>query len=183
MSFVLHGLAVSPGIAIGHASLISHAALEVAQYLVKERDVEAELARFDSAVAAVRAELGALRVEAGASLGAPAELSAFVDVHAMILSDPLLAEVPRQLIRERRCNAEWALVQQLEQITAQFDEIEDAYLRERKHDIVQVVERDPLRQLRARDRVAAHLRLDVRAQLVLPAVDQHFRGARTAIVV
>ena len=141
MSFVIHGLAVSPGIAIGHASLISHAALEVAQYLVKERDVEAELARFDSAVAAVRAELGALRVEAGASLGAPAELSAFVDVHAMILSDPLLAEVPRQLIRERRCNAEWALVQQLEQITAQFDEIEDAYLRERKHDIVQVVER------------------------------------------
>ncbi len=141
MSFVIHGLAVSPGIAIGHASLISHAALEVAQYLVKERDIEAELARFDSAVAAVRAELGALRVEAGASLGAPAELSAFVDVHAMILSDPLLAEVPRQLIRERRCNAEWALVQQLEQITAQFDEIEDAYLRERKHDIVQVVER------------------------------------------
>ncbi len=141
MSFVIHGLAVSPGIAIGHASLISHAALEVAQYLVKERDIEAELARFDTAVAAVRTELGALRVEAGASLGAPAELSAFVDVHAMILSDPLLAEVPRQLIRERRCNAEWALVQQLEQITAQFDEIEDAYLRERKHDIVQVVER------------------------------------------
>ncbi len=141
MSFVLHGLPVSPGIAIGHASLISHATLEVAQYQVKERDIEAELVRFDAALAAVRAELGALRVEAGASLGAPAELSAFVDVHAMILTDPLLAEVPRQLIRERRCNAEWALVQQLEQITAQFDEIEDAYLRERKHDIVQVVER------------------------------------------
>ena len=141
MSFVLHGLAVSPGIAIGRASLISHATLEVAQYQVKERDVEAELARFDAALTAVRGELDTLKVEAGASLGAPAELSAFVDLHAMILTDPLLAEVPRQLIRERRCNAEWALVQQLEQITEQFDEIEDAYLRERKHDIIQVVER------------------------------------------
>ena len=141
MSFVLHGLAVSPGISIGRASLISHATLEVAQYQVKERDVEAELARFDAALGAVRGELDTLKIEAGASLGAPAELSAFVDLHAMILTDPLLAEVPRQLIRERRCNAEWALVQQLEQITAQFDEIEDAYLRERKQDIVQVVER------------------------------------------
>ncbi|HUX05921.1 MAG TPA: phosphoenolpyruvate--protein phosphotransferase [Acidobacteriota bacterium] len=141
MSFVLHGLAVSPGIAIGRASLISHATLEVAQYQVKERDVEAELARFDAALTTVRGELDTLKVEAGASLGAPAELSAFVDLHAMILTDPLLAEVPRQLIRERRCNAEWALVQQLEQITEQFDEIEDAYLRERKHDIIQVVER------------------------------------------
>ncbi|OIQ95965.1 phosphoenolpyruvate-protein phosphotransferase [mine drainage metagenome] len=141
MSFVLHGLAVSPGIAIGRASLISHATLEVAQYQVKERDVEAELTRFDAALATVRGELDTLKVEAGAALGAPAELSAFVDLHAMILTDPLLAEVPRQLIRERRCNAEWALVQQLEQITEQFDEIEDAYLRERKHDIIQVVER------------------------------------------
>ncbi len=141
MSFVLHGLAVSPGISIGRASLISHATLEVAQYQVRERDVEAELARFDAALGAVRSELDTLKIEAGASLGAPAELSAFVDLHAMILTDPLLAEVPRQLIRERRCNAEWALVQQLEQITAQFDEIEDAYLRERKQDIVQVVER------------------------------------------
>jgi len=141
MSFVLHGLAVSQGIAIGYAHLVSHATFEVAQYQVKERGIDAELARFDAALTAVRAELGVLKVEAGASPGAPAELSAFVDLHAMILTDPLLAEVPKQLIRERRCNAEWALVQQLEQITAQFDEIEDAYLRERKQDIVQVVER------------------------------------------
>ena len=141
MSFVLHGLAVSQGIAIGYAHLVSHATFEVAQYQVKERDIEAELLRYDAALAEVRAELEALKVEAGASPGAPAELSAFVDLHAMMLTDPLLAEVPRQLIRERRCNAEWALVQQMEQIAAQFDEIEDAYLRERKHDIIQVVER------------------------------------------
>ncbi|HEX8986495.1 MAG TPA: phosphoenolpyruvate--protein phosphotransferase [Rhodocyclaceae bacterium] len=137
MSFALHGLAVSSGIAIGRAHLVSHATLEVAHYQLRERDVAREIERFERAVDAVRTELSALRKEsAGAS-----EISAFVDIHAMILDDPQLAETPRDLIRERRCNAEWALVQQMESIVAQFDEIDDTYLRERKHDVVQVVER------------------------------------------
>jgi len=68
-------------------------------------------------------------------------VAAFVDVHAMFLNDPTLAQVPCELIRERRCNAEWALVQQMEQLVDQFDEFEDAYLRERRQDVVQVVER------------------------------------------
>ncbi|MDK9724203.1 MAG: phosphoenolpyruvate--protein phosphotransferase [Sterolibacteriaceae bacterium MAG5] len=140
MSFTLHGLAVSSGIAIGRAHLISHATLEVAQYQLRERSVGAEIARFDKAFATVRTELETLRKDAVVP-GSPSELSAFVDIHAMILDDPLLAEVPKDLIRERRCNAEWALVQQMDHLVAQFEEIEDAYLRERKHDVVQVVER------------------------------------------
>jgi len=140
MSFALHGLAVSSGIAIGRAHLVSHATLEVAHYRIKDRDVATELARFDAAVASVRAELDQLKSEASAP-GTPSEVAAFVDIHAMILADPMLAELPKDLIRERRCNAEWALVQQMEQLVEQFDEIEDAYLRERKHDVVQVVER------------------------------------------
>ena len=141
MTFALHGFAVSPGIAIGHAHLVSHVTLEVAQYQVRERDIEAELARFDAALATVRTELTLLKTEAAASSGAAAELSAFVDLQTMFLVDPLLAEAPRALIRARRCNAEWALVQQMELLVDRFDEMEDAYLRERKQDIIQVVER------------------------------------------
>ena len=140
MSFALHGLAVSSGIAIGRAHLVSHATLEVAHYKVRDKEVATEIERFDAAVAAARAELEALKGEASAP-GTPSEMAAFVDIHAMILADPMLAEQPRDLIRERRCNAEWALVQQMEQLAAQFDDFEDAYLRERKHDVVQVVER------------------------------------------
>ena len=140
MAFSLHGQAVSPGIAIGRAHLVSNAILEVAHYQMRERDVSSELARFDKAIKTAAAELDALREEASVP-GAPAELSAFVDVHAMILVDPMLSEGVRELIQERRCNAEWALVQQMQLLVDQFDEFEDAYLRERKHDIVQVVER------------------------------------------
>jgi phosphotransferase system enzyme I (PtsI) len=141
VTFSLHGQAVSGGIAIGRAHLVSNAILEVAHYQLRERDITVELARFDKAVATAGAELDVLRSEASVP-GAPAELSAFVDVHAMILADPTLSEGVRELIRERRCNAEWALVQQMHLLVVdQFDEFEDAYLRERKQDIVQVVER------------------------------------------
>ena len=140
MTFALHGQAVSGGIAIGRAHLVSHAMLEVAQYQLRERDVAGELIRFDKAVATAGAELDGLRSDASVP-GAPAELSAFVDLHSMILADPALTDAVRELIRERRCNAEWAMVQQMQQVVDQFDEFEDAYLRERKQDIVQVVER------------------------------------------
>ncbi|MBI4985405.1 MAG: phosphoenolpyruvate--protein phosphotransferase [Rhodocyclales bacterium] len=140
MTFSLHGLAVSSGIAIGRAHLVSHATLEVAHYQLRERDIPREIERFEAAFAVVKTDLGSLRKESVVP-GSPSELSAFVDIHSLILDDPLLCELPKDLIRTRRCNAEWALVQQMEELVAQFDEIEDSYLRERKHDVVQVVER------------------------------------------
>ncbi len=50
MSFTLHGLAVSQGIAIGRAHLVSHATLEVAHYTVRERDVPREIERLEEAL-------------------------------------------------------------------------------------------------------------------------------------
>jgi len=139
MSFTLHGLAVSHGIAIGHAHLVSHAILEVEHYVLPSRFVDEEVARLDAAVAAVGSEMDALMAQTDAA--APAEMTAFIDLHQMIMADPLLIDAARHSIRTRRCNAEWALVQQMELLAAQFDQIEDAYLRERKADVVQVVER------------------------------------------
>ncbi len=139
MNFVLHGHSVSGGITIGHAHLVSSARLEVAHYEIPDASVEAEIARFDAAVSLVRGELVELSRQIPAD--APAEFGAFVDLHAMILNDSSLAEVPRKLIRDEHCNAEWALIRQMEGLVAQFDAIDDAYLKERKADIQQVVER------------------------------------------
>lgn len=138
MSFTLHGLGVSSGIAIGRAMLISHATLEVAHLTIPARLVEAEIERLERACQTVRDELHAMKE---AAEHAPAELTAFIDLHAMFLDDPELVDVPKTLIRERRCNAEWALVQQMEHLVEQFEQFDDTYLRERKYDVVQVVER------------------------------------------
>jgi len=148
---------------------VSHAMLEVAQYQLRERDAAGELIRFDKAVATASAELNALRSEASVP-GAPAELSAFVDLHVMILADPTLTDGVRELIRERRCNAEWALVQQMQLVVDQFDEFEDAYLRERKQDIVQVVER-VLRVLQGKPRKLAKRKTTTDDELIVVAND------------
>ena len=138
MSFILHGLGVSGGIAIGRAMLMSHATLEVSHLTIAPRMVDKEIARFESAVKVVKRELEAMKESAES---APAELGAFIDIHTMFLDDPELCDKPRAIIRERRCNAEWALVQQMERLVAQFSKFDDPYLRERKYDVRQVVER------------------------------------------
>ncbi len=139
MNFVLHGSAVSSGITVGYAHLVSTARLEVAHYEIAEDAVEAEVARFDRAMQTAQDELSALKGHIAAD--APAELEAFLDLHRMILDDSALASAPRELIRKRRANAEWALVQQMERLVERFEEIEDPYLRERKADVQHVVER------------------------------------------
>jgi phosphotransferase system enzyme I (PtsI) len=138
-SFTLHGIPVSRGIAIGRAHLLTPAALDVKHYLIGEEQVEAEVERLQNAIATVHRELQILWKELPPD--APAELGAFIDVHALILSDPMISEMPLDIIRNRHYNAEWALLTQIDELSAQFDEIEDPYLRARKNDIQQVGER------------------------------------------
>jgi len=140
VSFALHGVGVSSGIAIGRAQLVSHATLEVAHYQIPLAKIEAEIARFNFAIKEVQKELEGLHA-AMTSGDVPGEFGAFLDVHWMILNDPTLSEAPRKIILEQRCNAEWALTQQMGVLVEQFEQIEDPYLRERKADIVQVGER------------------------------------------
>jgi len=139
VNFALHGYAVSGGITVGYAHLVATARLEVAHYEIAPEAIDAELARFDRAMQAAQAELQALKAHIAAD--APKELEAFLDLHRMILNDSALAQVPRELIRSRRANAEWALVQQMERLVERFDEIDDPYLRERKADVQHAVER------------------------------------------
>jgi phosphoenolpyruvate-protein phosphotransferase (PTS system enzyme I) len=139
MNFVLHGYAVSGGITVGYAHLVATARLEVAHYEIAPEAVDAELARFDQAMDAAQEELQALKAHIAPD--APKEFEAFLDLHRMILNDSALAVVPRELIRTRRANAEWALVQQMERLVERFEEIDDPYLRERKADVQHAVER------------------------------------------
>ena len=135
----MHGVGISSGIAVGRAHLVSHALLEVAHYQLPKHLLEQEVLRFEQAIVTVKADLESIRRQLPAS--APAEMGAFVSTHLMILSDKALSEVPKDIIRAELCNAEWALKQQMDDLVAQFEEIEDEYLRERKQDVVQVVER------------------------------------------
>ncbi len=139
MSFAIHGIGISGGVAIGRAHLLAHGVDEVSHYAIASSDIDQEIARFDSAVATVRNELESLKQTSFSS--APEELNAFLNLHLMILNDETLSAAPRDLIHQQQCNAEWALKQQADTLLDQFEAIEDAYLRERRADVMQVVER------------------------------------------
>jgi phosphoenolpyruvate-protein phosphotransferase (PTS system enzyme I) len=138
-SFSMHGIGVSSGIAIGHAHLVSNALLEVVHYQLPQHLIDNEIKRFEDAINTVKKDLE--RIRHSLSKNAPAELGAFIGTHLMMLADKSLSEAPKDIIRKEYCNAEWAIKQQMDDIVEQFEAIEDAYLRERQHDVVQVVER------------------------------------------
>lgn len=139
MSIQIFGLPVSRGVAIGRAVLVASSRVDVAHYFVSTEQVPREIARIRGARDAVSAELELLKRELPAE--APHELAALLDVHLMLLHDDMLSDAIKLWISERHYNAEWALSAQLEVVVRQFDDMEDAYLRERKADVEQVVER------------------------------------------
>jgi len=145
MTFSIHGLAVARGIAIGRAVLVASSRVDVAHYFIKPDQVVGEIDRLKRAKEVVFQEVQ--RLQLALPKDAPTELAALLDVHLMLLQDELLAEGVAHWISERLYNAEWALTSQLDVVARQFDEMEDLYLRERKADLEQVVER-VLRQLK-----------------------------------
>ena len=138
-SFSLHGVTVSSGIAIGKAHLISNALLEVAHYQLPKELIADEVKRFSKAIKAVKQDLETIRKGLPDTL--LADLSSFINTHLALLLDQSLSDGPKKIIRKELCNAEWAIKQQMDLIVEQFDAISDEYLRERKHDVIQVVER------------------------------------------
>ncbi|HYC35884.1 MAG TPA: phosphoenolpyruvate--protein phosphotransferase [Usitatibacter sp.] len=137
--FTMHGIGVSGGIAIGQAHLFAGMSAEANHYEITGADIQREQRRYDRAVREVREELEAL--EKSVRHSTSAELAPFVQVHRMLLDDAAFSEAPREIIREQHCNAEWALRMQLDELMAQFSEIDDPYLREREDDVRQVAER------------------------------------------
>jgi len=129
----------SPSIAIGRAHRLAPSELETRHYPIERKDVLHEVARLNNAFSLVRAEIDDLATHVAPE--APGEVRAFLDLHRMILDDPLLCDEPRDLVRSRLINAEWALTIQLEQVCKQFEAIEDEYFRSRSQDVRQVVER------------------------------------------
>ncbi|BAL97737.1 phosphoenolpyruvate--protein phosphotransferase [Rubrivivax gelatinosus] len=139
MSIQVFGTPVSRGVAIGRAVLVASSRVDVAHYFVPSERVDQEIERLRQARDAVSAELATLKRDL--SPDAPAELSALLDVHQMLLHDETMSAATKQWIVERHYNAEWALSAQLEVLARQFDEMDDEYLRERKADVEQLAER------------------------------------------
>jgi phosphoenolpyruvate-protein phosphotransferase (PTS system enzyme I) len=160
MTFVISGLSVSNGVAIGRALTISSASLEVNHRLIQEGEEEQELRRLFDAFEIAKKELSDLKDSLPED--APEEMGAFLDVHQLILDDPELQKKPIELIKKRRFNAAWALTTELDDLLDNFETIEDPYLKERGADFRQVIERVlvALQGTNKKEETTTHQKLD-----------------------
>ena len=139
MTFTVHGISASKGIAIGRVRTVDRGRPEATERTLDPSRIEAEVRRFRRAVHAARGELRA--VKARIPEGTPKEIAAFIDTHLLMLEDEAISKAPITYIRKTRCNAEWALKLERDALVAVFDAMDDPYLRTRKDDVEHVVNR------------------------------------------
>lgn len=139
MAVALYGVAVGGGIAVGRAHIIKQGMKNAPHYTVEDAEIAAEVARYENAIKTTRRQFEHLRNNIPED--APTELGAFISLHIMLLNDATISRDPIDIIEEKKINAEWALSQQIDILSAQFDSIADDYLHARKQDMLQVVER------------------------------------------
>jgi phosphotransferase system enzyme I (PtsI) len=139
VSFTLHGLGVSKGIAIGKVHIIRHDQVEISEYTLSKHNLEEEVSRFENALAIARQQL--LHIRDKAPKDTAVDIAAIIEAHLLMLDDSLLTRAPIELIHQHQCNAEWALKLQCESLVQIFDKMEDPYLSARKSDVEQVVMR------------------------------------------
>jgi phosphotransferase system enzyme I (PtsI) len=135
----LHGTGVSDGVAIGKAFVLQRELPEIPEYVIPREYIEEEVARFQRAVEASRRQLITIREHIPAN--APPEATSFLDAHLLMLDDKMISQAPVEAIRNQQYNAEWALKTQSEILSAIFEQMDDHYLRNKKTDVNQVVNR------------------------------------------
>ena len=139
MTISLQGVSVSRGIAIGHVHILKHDQLDVSEYSIRSTRIDREIERLNDAIADARQQLRAIRDHIPVSTSV--DIAAFIDTHLLMLEDVALTEEPKRIIKERLCNAEWALKLQRDALVNVFEEMADAYLSTRRDDVDHVVNR------------------------------------------
>ena len=135
----VEGIAVAPGVAIGPAYLYAAGAYQAEPEQLSADDVDAELERFERAVARSERELGKIAVVARQKLGESS--SGIFDAQALILRDSQFYDAVRAHIREHGAGAGWAVQSVLAEHRRRLEGSASASLRERAADFLDVQNR------------------------------------------
>ncbi|MDD9944371.1 MAG: phosphoenolpyruvate--protein phosphotransferase [Myxococcales bacterium] len=136
---VLKGIAASPGVAIGAATVIDSDHLPVPRHHVDPEDVEGQIERLRNAIEGSRQELEEIRARLGED--APADYRLILDAHLMMHSDELLIDIATHAIRDECISAEWAVERAVHSIKRHLEQAPDPYFRDRAIDVQHVGKR------------------------------------------
>jgi phosphotransferase system enzyme I (PtsI) len=145
----LQGIAVSPGVAVGEALVITNEGFRIPRRFVARDAVEHELERLDQAIRAAGDEIEYNRQAVSSKLGE--QYGAVFSAHLQMLRDPALRTELDGMIRERHYSPEYAVSRALRRYAKVFQTIRSSYLAERANDIFDI-EKRLLRNLLGRNR-------------------------------
>jgi len=128
----LIGIGASPGLVAGRAVVLIQRE-QVLRYRVPAVRIDSEIARLDASRDLARQQLAEIRSSVNRKHGA--DLASMFDAQLMMLDDQKLVPRAADIVREQRVNAAWAIQRVFDEFSAVFDDIADAYLRERKGDV------------------------------------------------
>ncbi len=133
------GVGVSPGIARGMVFVYRTDDEEPVLRKIDESEIPGEIARFESALIATRAQILEMQQRIAEAIGA--KDAGIFDAHLLVVEDrTLIDEVLRTLAREK-VNVEVIFQQVANRYSKTLSEIDDPYLRERALDIHDVARR------------------------------------------
>ncbi len=133
------GTSASRGLALGRARVVYSANLEIETDLLVHGAIPNEVKRFEAALNVARGELQGLRDRLSGALAR--DLAEIIEAHVMILDDPDFTDGVVARIRNESLHATAALKRQRDVLAAEFDAIENPYLRARRDDVDHVVQR------------------------------------------
>ena len=134
---LLTGVGVSRGIGIGPVHVLVRGGSHAVRYAVADERIGEEISRFRKAHRRALKHLKQIRNAIPDD--APRDIAAFIDSHLLMIDDALLKTTPAEIIKREKCNAEWALQTQENELVRVFDEMQDSYLKTRRDDVAHVI--------------------------------------------
>jgi len=137
---LLKGIGVSPGIIIGKVFVVDPSEIELsAIQLNTDAEIKQEIGRFKQALSESKQQL--LNVKKEVERKKRKEASYIIDAQIFILEDKLLIENITTAIKEKKIDAASAVKDTIHGLSNIFNDLGDAYLKERKTDFDYIGER------------------------------------------
>ncbi len=147
---VLRGVAASPGVSRGKILVITESQPSIESRTIEPSEIESEIQRLEQALVETRFEVQGLQASFQARLEEQARLNdttsfkdaaAILDVHLLVLEDPVLLDETTRRIREQQQNAGAAFGEVSRQYVEMLGALDDPFFRERATDVRDVTQR------------------------------------------
>src|SRR2546430_910872 len=131
-----HGVGVSPGIARGAIFVHRPDDDEPPVRRITDAEIPGEIARFETALIATRAQILEMQQRIAEAIGA--KDAGIFDAHLLVVEDRTLIDEVLRKLETDLCNVEWVFQEVATRYAETLNKIDDPYLRERALDIQDV---------------------------------------------